>query len=264
MIVAISMVKDEADIIAATVANMQAQVDHVIVADNGSTDGTRDILHDLGVEVVDDPDPAYRQSEKMTALAHRAGVRHSATWVVPFDADEFWTAPGSTLRTVLEQTTCPVVAATLFDHVATGTDCAHADPVTAMGWRRQAPTPMPKVAARYADRLIIDQGNHSVTYAGRPAPMAAGPVVHHFPYRSAAQFVRKVRNGAAAYAAAPTVRADFGAHWRQWGAILDRDGEDAVTAIFRQWYWRLHPEVPIVIGGDWQPALVWDPCKSPS
>mgnify|MGYP003439045498 CR=1 FL=1 len=32
----ITMVKDEADIVATTVTNMLAQVDHVIVADNGS------------------------------------------------------------------------------------------------------------------------------------------------------------------------------------------------------------------------------------
>ena len=38
------MVKDEADIVAATRRADAGQVDHVLVADNGSTDGTAAIL----------------------------------------------------------------------------------------------------------------------------------------------------------------------------------------------------------------------------
>jgi hypothetical protein len=40
-VVAVSMVRDEEDIVGATVAHMRSQVDHVIVADNLSTDRTR-------------------------------------------------------------------------------------------------------------------------------------------------------------------------------------------------------------------------------
>ena len=97
------MVKDEADIVAATVAHMCGQVDAVIVADNNSTDGTRDILDGLPVTVVDDPDPAYYQSRKMTALAGRARVEFDATWVIPFDADEWWYSPHGRIADVLEQ-----------------------------------------------------------------------------------------------------------------------------------------------------------------
>jgi hypothetical protein len=72
-VVGVSMVRDEADIIEATVRHMLANVDHVLVADNGSVDETRGILRALAAEhpgrlvVVDDDEPAYMQSDKMTA-----------------------------------------------------------------------------------------------------------------------------------------------------------------------------------------------------
>lgn len=97
--VAVCMARDEADVIGSTVAHMLAQVDAVIVADNLSTDRTREILDEMAsahpgrLVVVEDPDPAYRQSEKMTALALRARLDFGAEWIVPFDADEVWYSP---------------------------------------------------------------------------------------------------------------------------------------------------------------------------
>jgi glycosyltransferase involved in cell wall biosynthesis len=82
----VSMVKDEADIVRWTVATIVEQVDHVLVADNGSTDGTRQLVESVGAEVVDDPEPAYYQSDKMSHLARVAASR-GADWIVPFDAD---------------------------------------------------------------------------------------------------------------------------------------------------------------------------------
>ena len=46
-VVAVTMVRDEEDVIRSTVAHMLDEVDAVIVADNLSTDRTREILDDL-------------------------------------------------------------------------------------------------------------------------------------------------------------------------------------------------------------------------
>ncbi|PAK60721.1 glycosyl transferase family 2, partial [Staphylococcus capitis] len=74
------------------------------VVDNGSDDGTFELLQrlsrELPLSVGRDREPAYYQSEKMPYLAHRA-QRAGATWVVPFDADEFWFGVEGMLAEVL-------------------------------------------------------------------------------------------------------------------------------------------------------------------
>jgi len=267
--VAVAMVRDEEDVIESTVAHMLAEVDAVLVADNLSTDSTREKLELLaaGAEgrlvVVDDLEPGYHQSEKMTALAHRARIELAAEWVVPFDADEWWYSPFGRIADVLADVAPQwlVVPAPLFDHVATGEDDPHElDPVRRLRWRRRNRNPLPKVAARFRSDLVIAQGNHDAIFRGRGTYFDELLVVRHFPYRSVEQLVRKVRNGAAAYrAAGDSLPEAFGAHWRQWGDLLDAQGEEAIAELFRKWYYRANPLRPITIEDELQPPLLLDP-----
>ena len=246
------MMRDEADVVRHTVEWMQTQVDKVIVADNGSVDDTRSILEELGVTVVDDPEVGYYQSEKMSALAHRA-FHEGASWVVPFDADELWLAREGRIADFLESLpdTVMLAQATLFDHVATGLDPDLPDPVERIKWRRPLPGPLHKVACRAHPQLWVHQGNHGAGYPNMPHPPAAldALVIHHFPYRSVEQFESKVRNGAQAYSVT-RLGQDIGAHWRQYGRILEEQGPEALAEVFREWFWAADPQAA---------GLIYDP-----
>lgn len=238
-VVGISMVRDEADIIGDILGHMVAQVDHVIVADNLSVDGTRDVLEAFDVTIVDDPDPAYYQSAKMTALARRAATEFNADWIIPFDADEWWTHPNGRLADVLEASECDVMSAAVYDHVIVG-DAAGVG-VDSMPYRWKQPSHLPKVATRPLPGLIIDQGNHGVSCEHQPV-MGDGLMIHHFPVRSFQQFARKVDTGYAAYQLAD-LPIHFGEHWKAAGAV-DLDGK---RAIFNRLHTLEQPDSRVVL-----------------
>lgn len=242
-VVGISMVKDEADVIAGTLRHMADEVDHMVVADNGSADGTRAILNDLAtvlpLTVVDDPETAYYQSAKMTALAEQAAA-DGAVWIVPFDADELWYSPHGRIADVLADVDADIVHADLFNHFATGVDPVGDDPFRTMVWRQRQPGALPKVAVRWRAGSVIHQGNHGADVPGGRPAVSGLLELRHFPYRSAAQFARKALNGAAAYAAADLPE-DQGAHWRAYGLLADRYGPAVLGDVFRQHFWYLSP-----------------------
>lgn len=263
----ISMVRDEADVIEGTLRHMAGEVDELIVANNLSTDGTRDILDQLAKElpltVVDDPDPAYFQSRKMSALADQA-AEAGADWIVPFDADEIWFARGDRVSVVLAELGRLVyrrVNAVLYHHFRTRFDDPPGDdPFRTMPWRQatpggatpQRPEGLPKVAFRWEPGAVVEAGNHGVHLPSvhREFPPPTLLEVRHFPYRSAEQMCRKARNGAAAYAATDLPE-QTGSHWRSYGRILDQpNGEQLLAKVYNDHFCYLSPT---------DSGLVYDP-----
>lgn len=200
---AVTMVRDEADIIGATVRHLLEQgVDHVIVADNLSSDDTPAVLHDLAerdsrIHLALDREPAYHQAEKMTRLAV-AATRAGADWIVPFDADEFWFADHATVGDHLRRLarTCPdigVVRANWHHMIPTQADPAD---LTGASWLLDTTPVRPgKVAMRAHRFATLHVGNH---FAQRVGSHADGLHIAHAAFRGPRQVARKLRQGAAA------------------------------------------------------------------
>lgn len=196
---AVTMVRNEQDIIGLTIAHLFGQgVDHVVVADNNSTDATPEILRDLAAEyprlhLARDAEPAYYQSQKMTRLAQLA-ARAGADWVIPFDADEWWFAPGASLKEWLARETAKVpgvamVKAALHNMVPTGLGLGGPATEFLMG----SPASLPgKVAVRARPYAVISMGNHG---AARVGTIREGLRIAHAAYRSVEQVARKVTLG---------------------------------------------------------------------
>ena len=101
------LAKNEADVIGANIAyHLAAGVDFVVATDNGSTDGTVEILeqyeHEGVLHLIREPSTDFRQGEWVTRMARLAADR-GADWVINADADEFWWPRAGNLKEAVER-----------------------------------------------------------------------------------------------------------------------------------------------------------------
>jgi Glycosyl transferase family 2 len=202
------LARDEADVIDAQVAfHLNAGVDFVIATDNGSRDGTTEILESYEREgvlrLIREPTEGLRQSEWVSRMARLAATELSADWVINTDADEFWWPRGSSLKDVLAAVPdrYGVVHAFWRSFVPRPDDGAFfADRMT-VRLSQHAPIndptsfyrPVTKVAHRADPEVVVGRGNHGIV-GSRLVPLETWhPIeVLHFPLRSRAQWARKI------------------------------------------------------------------------
>lgn len=188
MIAGICHVKNEIDVIELVVRHTVAEgVDHLWVQDHMSSDGTCDLLWELGrdlpITLLHDLDPVFYQPERMNELAQMAREA-GAEWIVPFDADEFFYAPSG--RTVADE---------LRDY--TGVQKVYCQSWRYLDFNRHDWMPQrDKVVFRPSPDAWLIAGNHDVTTSG---VAVRGPLeIAHLQYRSPEQFIAKI-NGLTAY-----------------------------------------------------------------
>lgn len=244
------MVRDEIDIVAAMIEHHLAQgADLIIATDNGSVDGTSELLQryaDLGVLELHH-DPVYRKQQHalVTGMARRAYSEHGADWVVNADADEFWVPVDKrlTLRSALEAISPSIRAFPVPVTNLVGPPAIRGSGIDRLVWRDIRTDAQLQAIGIYAQPtsdavhrgdpdVVVAQGNHYVSLdSGEPDPGLALEVLH-VPWRSWLQFERKVVNTGRSYEANPDLRpsknhhgmADYRRHLagRLWYAFLLR------------------------------------------
>ena len=219
------MVRDEVDVIAAFVEHHLAQgADLIIATDNGSVDGTTDVLQryaDLGVlELHHDPVFRKQQHAVVTGMARRAFTEHGADWVINADADEFWVPCDKrlTLRSALERIPTALGAFTVPVTNLVGPPAMRGSGIDRLLWRdRRTPEqlqaigifaqPTDDAVHRGDPEVVVSQGNHFVSLksTGQPEDASALEVLH-LPWRSWLQYERRVINTGRSYEANPDLR----------------------------------------------------------
>ena len=213
----VTLVRSEADIIGVTIRyHLQLGLDGVFVLDNASSDGTDKILERLAR--TDDRirwsrhEGEYHQAELTTGLAEEA-FRAGADWIVPFDADEFWYAPGRAFREVLASSKAGALRAQVI-HYIQAREQSMRSPEALLTLTRRPPRMIgppdrgrtlveaqqigyveamypPKWISRASIDLKIDAGNHSAdNLAGKPETTME-LVCLHAPVRSRDTLVLK-------------------------------------------------------------------------
>lgn len=231
-VVGLSMVKNEEDVIEAFVRHNLQLLDALFVADNGSTDETRDILvkleqEGLPVVVFDDPIAPYAQSEKMTRFLRGISAAVFPDFIVPLDADEFIRCE-SRERFLEQLERIPaggVGHLPWVTYVVTPADLGREsnDPLRLMTHRRREERPrwdkvIVRLDRRYAPSLVLTQGNHDALRsngAALPSVALEGVSLAHFPVRSAGQLATKAIVG--------------------WMACLARDRNARQSNVCLQW-----------------------------
>lgn len=217
------MVRDEADIVGAMLEHHREQgIDHVVITDNGSVDGTSEILQQFAADgfatVWHDPVHRKQQFATVTRMARYAASDLGADWVINADADEFWASadPRRTVRDELERVAQEVPYLTVPVVNLTGAPARDGSGLGRLRYRdirsdaqlRAAGIPFPPTADavhRGHPDVEVSQGNHFVSAPGWEAGGAATDalIVLHLPWRSWRQYEQKVRLAGQAYLSNP-------------------------------------------------------------
>jgi Glycosyl transferase family 2 len=254
--------RDEAELLRLNLAHHLAWgFDHVAIADNESTDATREVLNSFGdavtAETIADPNDRFAALRR---LVRRIEARHGqAQWVAVSDTDEFWWDAGGTLRDLMSRV--PAIAIGLYSEqklfLPTALDPSEGPPYVRRTWRTTGPSSPLHTSYRSGKSIYRASWvrEHELTsphwcFAVRGAawrPPRA--LVHHYMINDENNFVQKVEalsrwspqvRGSASDAMGATKgtksQVRFGDFKTSWWRIYESGGERALREYFRTSY----------------------------
>ena len=244
----VSMVRNEADIVDLNIRyHLSLGIDRVLVLDNGSTDGTDEVLRSLvhrdeRVSWIRDDSP-FDQATITTELAREA-FRLGADWIVPFDADEFWWAERNKFREILARSQAGVLRTRLVNFVQSRNvrDLKRKSLLAMiyrleeknLGWGPDTRKQMdegnlayievaypPKCISRPTEEIEIKRGNHNVSGVRGPRVESDQIFCLHAPLRSRMILENKAEQGRRLDEAG--VPPQEGWHLRRWATLEKQD-----------------------------------------
>jgi hypothetical protein len=241
-LVGITCVGNEADIVEAFVRHNVALLDHLLILEHNTLDGTREILDRLAAEglpitVEHSSEPKFMQLAFTNRLFRSALETHGADWVFPIDCDEFLLVPTrADLDATLIQAGEAHIRMRWVNYVPSpGDDATEPHPLRRIRHCYDYAAPSTddnpwvwKVAVNarflgdyYLDRYEICRGNHFLSLPDQQLPISAPmlPVsqvaLAHFPVRSAEQFGIKAAIGQLSRMGTSARSAHYATIWRE-------------------------------------------------
>jgi SAM-dependent methyltransferase len=248
-IVGISMVKNEQDIIEPFILHNIQFLDALIIADNGSSDATREIIKIYqakveGIFLVDIRRFGYTQAEHMTSMLLHCQTSFFADYLFLLDADEFISAPS---RQSLEKSLgmIPQRGVGLMPWRTYVLRKGHeeeeaADVPRTMEYRREHEEPqfykaVLRLGATCDPAIRVTQGNHDIIdEKGRlPKVVLRDLPLLHYPIRNANQLTAKIVVGWNAYIKKnpKAHHSSEGFHWRSIFEKIATEGDSSIKSI---------------------------------
>lgn len=200
-VAAISMVKNECDIIELFIKINARVFDHIFVVDHRSSDGTQEILKTLKrdgypltigrFEKLD-----YEQTAVMTGMARDLAAGNDFDYIIPLDADEFVYCPqgplAETLRAEMPPSGCGQMAWRTYVPINDNYFRSRAPLYENFRMRMQEPKQFHKVVIDRELARSCVMLPHRVQQNGQFVPAATlSCVMQHVPIRSAEQLIMK-------------------------------------------------------------------------
>jgi hypothetical protein len=238
-LVAVSVVKNEADIIEAFVRHTRSWVDAHLIFDHDSTDGTREILFELVREglplrLFAGTALANLQQSRSNHLARLAFMDMGADWVLPLDADEFLVARDrATLEAALTRGPADRPACLPLRNYSPTTidEEAEINPVKRIRYRQAGPGTtrkifVPRSLGLHAD-TIAGKGNHALYQHSQALP--SSPLgeawLAHFALRGPHQQVLRVVTAELQKLSRGKAHAGLDTHYRLGFQLLSEDAD---------------------------------------
>ena len=235
------LIRNEVDIVEENIAfHLSQGVDFIVATDNGSTDGTRDILLKYAQQdlllLIDEPEKTYLQEKWVNRMADLAYEKFGPCLIFHVDADEFWTSESGNLKDelirfpLLQCLRVPIINSlpryNKFqeqfpeDFIYNVVNPIRSNDLKKDTLSRSIYLFMNHSKVIYKSNNFmphVDMGNHNIVSSKKIITDHSKTIkILHFPIRSFEQFKRKVIQSGESIASNPALKQSFAWHIRRW------------------------------------------------